>query len=681
MDRAGNNKGLIIAVWVVCLLGSFLLSFEAAAQNCNCDHTITSKTTYVDANKLAKPVKPGQTICLAAGKRSRLRLANFHGSESKYLTIKNCGGQTLLQNSPSGYGFAFSNCKYFKLTGTGDKKHKYGIKIDGTPKGSSGLVFGSKSTDFEVEYIEITRAGFAGIMSKTDPNCSQRDLRSFTQRNTHFHHNYIHDVGGEGFYVGYFAFPSRTITCSNKKVTIYPHPIENVSIHHNILIRTGWDAIQLGSAPKNASIHHNIVENFATANETYQKSGIQLNAGAAADIYNNIIIKGTGPGIAAFGYGGSKVYNNLIVDVKEDGIYTNDKTAQVKKPYMFINNTIVKPGRYGIGLAIQKIKGNIVANNLVVEPGALPKSGNKSYIAYISPSANYKLSTNLYFPKVSQVPFTNIAKKDYTLKKGAKPIDAGSSVKAYGITKDLADKARPAPNTKTDVGAYEWYATTACTDGTKRPCYSGAAGTDGKGPCKKGTETCNAGKWGACTGEVTPVPERCDGKDNDCDGKVDENAKGTPLTQTCKSACGPKLQTCKGGKWSACPSGPCPEPNPEKITPDAGTPDTSQPGDTGTPDTGGSTPDNSTQQDQAVGNDPGTSPTPDTNPGQDTATVQESSAGQDASTSNDSSTEPGGCSCQGSPSNDMRSLGLFFFLFLGLFWMRHRKKAALRSPK
>mgnify|MGYP001583591971 FL=1 len=69
---------------------------------------------------------------------------------------------------------------------------------------------------------------------------------------------------------------------------------------------------------------------------------------------------------------------------------------------------------------------------------------------------------------------------------------------------------------------YEWQCL-PCTSGQTISCYTGATETKGVGICKAGIQTCTNGQWGACVGEVLPTAEICgDGKDNNCDGQVDE---------------------------------------------------------------------------------------------------------------------------------------------------------------
>ncbi|MBL8683179.1 MAG: peptidoglycan DD-metalloendopeptidase family protein [Myxococcales bacterium] len=59
-------------------------------------------------------------------------------------------------------------------------------------------------------------------------------------------------------------------------------------------------------------------------------------------------------------------------------------------------------------------------------------------------------------------------------------------------------------------------------DGISRACYTGPAGTAGRGICRQGTQTCSAGSFGACAGQVVPRAETCNRMDDDCDGMVDE---------------------------------------------------------------------------------------------------------------------------------------------------------------
>ncbi len=112
----------------------------------------------------------------------------------------------------------------------------------------------------------------------------------------------------------------------------------------------------------------------------------------------------------------------------------------------------------------------------------------------------------------------------------------------------------------------------ACRRGQTRSCYSGPAGTSGVGLCAAGTQACvlagTSAAWGACTGEVGPRAELCDGADNNCDGRVDEGCDcAAGATRPCYAgpagtagtgACRAGSQTCVAGAggvgtgWGAC---------------------------------------------------------------------------------------------------------------------------------
>lgn len=66
-------------------------------------------------------------------------------------------------------------------------------------------------------------------------------------------------------------------------------------------------------------------------------------------------------------------------------------------------------------------------------------------------------------------------------------------------------------------------------------CYSGQAQWIGKGVCQAGVQLCQGGYWQACMGEVLPSPEVCDGKDNNCNGLVDEGVLSS--CGTCDMSC------------------------------------------------------------------------------------------------------------------------------------------------
>ena len=101
-----------------------------------------------------------------------------------------------------------------------------------------------------------------------------------------------------------------------------------------------------------------------------------------------------------------------------------------------------------------------------------------------------------------------------------------------------------------------------CSGTDTQGCYSGPSGALGVGECVAGTQSCSGGSWGACSGDVLPAAEQCNGQDDDCDGDVDEGcACNDGATQACYTGpmgtagigeCVSGTQTCSGGAWGPC---------------------------------------------------------------------------------------------------------------------------------
>jgi hypothetical protein len=92
----------------------------------------------------------------------------------------------------------------------------------------------------------------------------------------------------------------------------------------------------------------------------------------------------------------------------------------------------------------------------------------------------------------------------------------------------------------------------ACNDGQTQVC-----GTSTVGECRQGIQVCDNGAWGACVDNIEPVLETCDGQDNDCNGVVDNGCACVHGTvQQCGTTsvgeCQYGLQQCVAGVWNAC---------------------------------------------------------------------------------------------------------------------------------
>ncbi len=419
-----------------------------------CDYVVKGYLT--DGDKLG--IKPGDVICLDGYKIYKaLKFTNIKGTAQQPVVIRNCAAVATITE-----GIRFEQSSNFRLLGDGVKDAPYGIKVS-IPK-SFFVTFEKFTTDFEVARIEVAglepngigeQAGFAGIGIKTSPYqaCdvfTDSTRTAWVMRNVNIHHNYIHDVGGEGLYIGHGFYKGRKEgKCPSKT---WSHSIKKLRVHHNIIENTGYDGIQVKNADEDCEIHNNIIRNYGTQNHGAHNEGLILADGVTGKAYNNLIDTGTGHGIMFQGMGNNEIFNNIIVNAGQDGFNgTRSPTMGVYLVdgyYHFFHNTIINAAKTGFVYYAGAGGAKLVMNNLIIQSrGKLQGKGAKLQF-----ENNVCLMDSLFSP-VGLVTFKD---RLPVIKEFKIAIDKGADISSYNgqLGLDFYNNQRP-KGKGIDVGAVE----------------------------------------------------------------------------------------------------------------------------------------------------------------------------------------------------------------------------------
>ncbi len=307
--------------------------------------------------------KGGDTLRIPAGNYHKIVIGNFQGNATNPIVIINYGGQVVASQITFD-----NNASYFKLTGAGDPSITYGFKV-----ANSGNLVGigvGLAHHVEVCNVEVTGAEVGFIFKKNPISTDSRSIApNYVLSNYKIHHNYLHDIKNEGMYIGHTApdgDPARNY--------LLPLRMDQIEIAYNIVSNTGWDGIQLSNARNGAKIHHNTVTNYGSVNAGSQQAGIIMGGNTTGDIYDNVVTKGTGNGIQAFGYGTIRIFNNTVenagVNGSADGVesvFCNDLITTTetnpKQQILFYKNTIKFPKPKG-GLRVGAYKSNSLPSSI-----------------------------------------------------------------------------------------------------------------------------------------------------------------------------------------------------------------------------------------------------------------------------------------------------------------------------
>ena len=470
------------------LLFCFLLLTIQMALGQKNSYIIGLDKLFIDANDLPyNEVKPGDTLYFEAGNRNYLLIKNFQGAAGKPIVMMNYNGVVVIDTDHY-FGISIQNCRYLKLTGTGSPGQNYGFYVKRVANGA-GLGIGNLSSDFEIEHVSIENTSIAGIYAKTEPDCTMTSVRgTFTQYNTSIHDNYISNTGNEGLYVGSSKYDGISVQCDGKEVLLLPGLLDGVKIYNNTIRYSGWDGIQVSSASKNCQIYNNTILFDSQAEIGSQMSGILIGGGSKCDCFNNFISQGKGNGIECHGLGGSRIFNNIIVDAglsfdttdkthMKHGIFVSDVSIQNDSAFYIQHNDIINPKSDGIRFSSIKSKKNLIASNIIINPrnfdyyenGNTSFKGKDAYIMFQSAESDVTLQNNYLERNANNAGFLSSNMKsplDFKLVEGSQLIDRADVDKR--ISFDFSGTPRPV-GVMSDIGAFEFDVTTSTEIQSKTP--------------------------------------------------------------------------------------------------------------------------------------------------------------------------------------------------------------------
>jgi hypothetical protein len=503
---------------------SFLFVFYFVLKGFSFNYTIGVGTNVVRQNSNLTPgiaqitynlleinSTPGDTILINGGTRGPLKIENLLGDSLNPILLMNSLGLVTITKPIGGYyGLAISNCRYMHINGRNNSSGYYGIRITQIPNGA-GLGIDAYSSNIEVEGVEVDHMGAIGISAKTDPTCLNLSTYPFfTMYDMRFHHNYIHHVGTEAFYIGntgYYDGAGIRLICNGIPTNILPHKIIGVKLYENIIDSTGWDGIQVAMS-SNCEIYSNYITNDSYADQASQMGGITIGQPTIAKVYDNIIKNSMGIAIASFSTG-THIYNNIIKNPGLSkraqgiyvngvltgstflyGIYINDKackdTTVPRLPFVVLHNTIIIEKTYRVGSpynsyspqginlnSVAYVNNSYVGNNLIVidtntqnstspingiySSNSVPGYSTLIAPAFISLNSRSSFGNNFYSNESSLVEFINFGNGLYSLQSGSPAVDEASPLPIFNypfVELDFDGRQRPSGSAP-DFGAYE----------------------------------------------------------------------------------------------------------------------------------------------------------------------------------------------------------------------------------
>lgn len=425
---------------------TILLALSAVPVASGRDFAIPLSQAEVDGAALR--AAPGDRVVIAPGKRATLKLVNLHGSAKHPIVVINGPGLVDVTNATGNWAVSVRGCRYVRVTGTGDPNHPHGIRA-GCTKDNGTMTFNihGRSSDIEVDHVEVYDSGFAGFNVKDEPSADGSTNREkFTMYNISIHDCHVHHTAGEGMYIGHTFYDGFDRVRYRGRPAL-PHLIKGLRVYNNHVHDTGCEALQVGSAAEDVAIFNNRFERTGLSPfMKWQDNGVQLGKGVTGSFNNNTIIDAPANGLIVWGLGEVRIYNNVIANAGAWGVYVQNAEAT---DYLIAHNTVVNPNLGGIRLGNPKPKKIVIANNLVV------KADRKPFIEKVYRAVPHTERGNIMVGDVELLVFADAAKHDYRLRATSRTLRTCDSPWSAGIRFDGNWDTMPRTG-KVDAGAFQF---------------------------------------------------------------------------------------------------------------------------------------------------------------------------------------------------------------------------------
>jgi hypothetical protein len=396
-------------------------------------------------------ITPGTTIVLskAVGFNEddfyRIELSNLRGTAENPIIITFDSASPLSLNFLSWNCIAIIDCEHVIIDGRGYQNIPLGLKMqsdletnESVGAGKIGIQVAGITTDIEIHNMECFHVTFAGIMAKNDPVYNDPTTQRYDpvtnpvgmlMDNLVIHHINVHDVGGEGLYLGYFDTSLLEREVDGITYTYRAHQLKDCKVFRNEFRRCAWDSVQLNSGSGNVEIAYNLLEDSGYYGEINQNTCMSVSL--AGKIYGNRVYGGTGLAIQIGALGEVQIFNNLIYNngegsaviyllgldgdtpettISADPNDTNDNAMGNDIPIEIYNNVLIAIGNATL-IAAQnvvqwrnlKFRNNVYQCPEGKEFGGMSDWTISLWRAYFDTVPNFNLTTGVEPTKIADI--------------------------------------------------------------------------------------------------------------------------------------------------------------------------------------------------------------------------------------------------------------------------------------